>query len=156
MGCRSTEKLSTPIEAPPEVENSIPEVDSVAIQDSLDNIEQQRLDLIEDYKNQLSEDYGSQANGLSTFYITAQQFFFNGNYEYALYYIDKAIKIRENADILALKGSIYLGLGSTEGFVQNWRRALELDKDTPIPNSDVIVNELKRHGLINDNLERNF
>lgn len=157
IGCRSTDSLTeeTP-EILPEVAVNDTGIDSTTAQDSLKNLEQLRLDLVENHKNQLTEEYGAKANGISTFYITAQQFFYNGNYEYALYYIDKALNIRENADILALKGSIYLGLGSNEGFIRNWRKALELDRNVPIPNSDLIIAELQRQGLINENLERNF
>jgi hypothetical protein len=56
--------------------------------------------------------------------------------------------VKESADVLALKGSIYLGLGSIENFVEFWRQALEMDENLPIPPSPAIVEELKRQGLI--------
>lgn len=100
--------------------------------------------------------YQAQANGISSYYILAQQQFYNGNYEEALYFINQAAKIRENADVLALKGSIYLGLGLKEDFVESWKKALEMDKDIPLPSSPFVVKELQQQGLINENFKRNF
>lgn len=82
--------------------------------------------------------------------------FFNGEYQNALAYINRAANIRENADVLALKGSIYLGLGSEEDFISNWRRALELDSEVPIPPSPYIVQQLQENGLIDENLQKSF
>tara|TARA_R110002096_G_scaffold39845_5_gene108687 strand:+ start:2173 stop:2550 length:378 start_codon:yes stop_codon:yes gene_type:complete len=115
-----------------------------------------RIKLTEDYKKDLEKQYLGKANGITTYYILAQQQFYNAEYEDALYLINKAIAIKETPDIIALKGSIYLGLGSIDLFTQNWKRALEMDKNIPIPNSSVIIKELQNQGLINDKLERNF
>ncbi|XWN38644.1 MAG: hypothetical protein ROO71_06770 [Balneola sp.] len=62
--------------------------------------------------------------------------------------INRALEVKETAELLALKGSIYLGLGSVESFVTFWRMALEMDENLPIPPSPAIVEELRRQGLI--------
>lgn len=115
-----------------------------------------RDSLLEIHKNELKRTYGGKANSITTYYILAQQNFFNGNYEEALYLVNKASLVSETADVLALKGSIYLGLGSVDNFVLNWRKALELDENLPLPNSPAIIQELQKQGLIDINLERNF
>lgn len=97
-----------------------------------------------------------QANRITSLYISAQQKFYNSEFQEALVLINRAANIKQTADILALKGSIYLGLGSLENFITFWKQALSLDKNVPIPPSPAIVAELKRQGLINDNFERNF
>ena len=107
-------------------------------------------------KTQLFNEYQTDANRLSSFYILAQQRFFGGEYEEALFLINQAERIKATPDVLALKGSIYLGLGSIDEFVSNWREALSQDANIPIPPSPAVVNELKKQGLLNDNLERNF
>lgn len=107
-------------------------------------------------KAELYKEYETDANRLTTFYILAQQRFYGGEYEEALFLIDQAARIKTTPDILALKGSIYLGLGSIDDFVSNWREALSLDGNIPIPPAPAVVRELQRQGLINNNLERNF
>lgn len=124
--------------------------DAVNEQDSLRSI------AIEEYKIELTEEYGSKANVLTSFYINAQQRFYNGDYQNALLLVNKALAIQENADALALKGSIYLGLGSLQGFTENWRKALEMDPEIPIPPAPAIVRQLQETGLIDQNLKRNF
>lgn len=71
-------------------------------------------------------------------------------------YINDALETRQNADLLALKGNIHLGLGNTEAFVTYWKKALKKDKDVPLPFSDFIIEELKSQGVLNENLEPNF
>lgn len=113
------------------------------------DLEQARRDsLIQVYKEELHKDYQTKANRVTTLYVLSQQKFFSGEYEDALFLINRALQVKETADLLALKGSIYLGLGSMENFVAFWRRALEMDENLPIPPSPAIVNELKRQGLI--------
>lgn len=107
-------------------------------------------------RGEIFRKYQSRANQITTFYILAQQNFYNNNFEEALYLINRAANIKETADILALRGSIYYGLGSMEGFLTNWRRALDMDSNLPIPPSPPIIAALKEEGLINDNLERNY
>lgn len=156
MSCTSTKEAS-PIEqeTPPIVETEEPEV----VEES-DNIpteeELRRGKLTEIYKTELNEKYNADANSLATFYIQAQQKFYTGEYQSALFFIDRAVEIKETADILALKGSIYLGLGSREAFVENWRKALTLDANVPIPPSPIIIRFLKETGLVNENLQKNF
>ncbi len=112
--------------------------------------------LVEVYKDELNEIYRADANGIISYYILAQQRFYNGDYQNALIYANRAANIKENADILALKGSIYLGLGLNENFVANWRQALELDPDVPLPISPYIIQQLQLNGLIDANLKKAF
>lgn len=108
------------------------------------------------YKQELQETYQFQANEITSFYILAQRNFYSGQYESALNFINKALEIRRNADLLALKGNIYLGLGNTEKFVSNWKQALKLDETVPLPLSENIIEVLQNQGLINENLRRDF
>lgn len=136
-----------------EVENDSPETDTA---DTLSAEEQRRAELTKLYKEELSEQYRADANGLINYYIFAQQRFYAGDYQNALVLINRAAAIRENADILALKGSIYLGLGQNENFLASWRQALELDPELPIPNLPYVVQQLQQNGLLDENFQKAF
>jgi|18_taG_2_1085343.scaffolds.fasta_scaffold00217_14 tetratricopeptide (TPR) repeat protein len=116
--------------------------------DEVDLEKGRRDSLMQVYKEELHKDYQTKANRITTLYILSQQKFYSGEYQDAMFLINRALQVKETADLLALKGSIYLGLGSIENFVAFWRRALEMDEDLPIPPSPAIVDELKRQGLI--------
>lgn len=116
--------------------------------DEVDLEKARRDSLMQVYKEELHKDYQTKANRITTLYILSQQKFYSGEYQDAMFLINRALQVKETADLLALKGSIYLGLGSIENFVTFWRRALEMDEDLPIPPSPAIVDELKRQGLI--------
>ena len=116
--------------------------------DEVDLEKARRDSLMQVYKEELHKDYQTKANRITTLYILSQQKFYSGEYQDAMFLINRALQVKETADLLALKGSIYLGLGSIENFVACWRRALEMDEDLPIPPSPAIVDELKRQGLI--------
>lgn len=124
--------------------------------DTLSTEEQRTLDLKEVYREELFEKHNSEANQLVNYYILAQQKLFTGEYNEALNLVEKAAEIKENADILALRGSIYLGLGQPNEFVSNWRRALELDPEVPILPSPYVIQQLQLYGLIDENLRKNF
>jgi len=115
-----------------------------------------RDSLVRVYRNELYAKNQNKANRVTTFYVLAQQKFYNNEFREALSLINVAEKTMPTSDVLALKGSIYLGLGSIEEFTNYWRQALTLDSKVPIPPSPAVVEELKRQGLINENLERNF
>lgn len=132
----------------------------LAIQDSLEQArakeEELREALIELYKDEIYSRYQAQANTLTNYYILAQQHFYTGDFENALFLINRAALIKENADVLALRGSIYLGLGYINEFVSHWRRALEMDPSVPIPSSTYIIQQLQNNGLIDENLTKSF
>ena len=115
-----------------------------------------RADLVDLYKDEVFAKYQAQANTLTNYYILAQQHFYSGDFENALFLINRASLIRENADVIALRGSIYLGLGYINEFVQHWKQALELDADVPIPNSPYLIRQLQNNGLIDENLKKAF
>lgn len=135
-----------------------PVFDPVA--DSLAQIEAEEQELrealIELYKDEVYSRYQSQANTLTNYYILAQQHFYSGDFQNALFLVNRAALIKENADVLALRGSIYLGLGYINEFVNQWRRALEMDPDVPIPSSTYIIQQLQNNGLIDQNLKKAF
>ena len=118
--------------------------------------EELRQALIDLYKSEIHSKYQSQANTLTNYYILAQQHFYSGDYENALYLINRAALIKENADVLALRGNIYLALGYVNEFVNHWRRALEMDSSVPIPQSAYIIQQLQYNGLIDENLKKSF
>lgn len=153
VGCGSSEELTEledqQIETPAEMvdeevdDNETTNVDSSGTE--LTDIEERKLKAAE---NELKLKFQQEANNITHLYVTAQQLFYNGNSEQALTLIQQADDIRDNADVKALKGSIYLSLGYRVKFEQNWKRALELDKDVPIPPIPYIKQELKNLGLI--------
>jgi len=131
--------------------------DTTTVTDSKIDVEKMRRDSLKKvYTDQIYQENQIKANRITTFYILAQQKFYSGEYEEALFLINRALRVKETADVLALKGSIYFGLGSTENFITFWKRALDMDKNLPIPPFPAIVEELKRQGLINENPDRNF
>lgn len=117
--------------------------------------ERRRAELEELYRQELQERYNGRANGVTTYYINAQRLFYSGRYQAALYHINKAAEIKETSDILALRGSIHLALGSRDDFLENWRRALEMDENVPIPIAPFVVRELKAEGLIKQSYNPN-
>ena len=158
--CKSSENASTD-DTPQLAQNTRNDSkinsDTINIADPEIDLEKNRLDSLKQvYKDQLYEDNKNKANRITTFYILAQQKFYNGEYDEALFLINRAIVVKETADVLALKGSIYLGLGSTENFITFWKKALDMDKDLPIPPIPALVAELRKHGLINETPNRNF
>lgn len=158
IGCGSSKNTtdSTALENQEQAE-TISQPDTILSNEPKADLDKALRDsLTQIYKDELFTTNQSKANRITTFYILAQQKFYNGEYQEALFLINQAIRVKETADVFALKGSIYLGLGSTENFITFWRRALDLDSNVPIPPSPAIVAELKKHGLINDNPDRNF
>lgn len=155
IGCGSSNEVTSNVSQDSNQETIQP--DSVQVVDQVVDPEKILRDsLTQVYKDDLHRINQIKANRITTFYIMAQQKFYSGEYEQALFLINRAERVKETADVLALKGSIYLGLGSIENFITYWRRALDLDSNVPIPPSPAIVAELKKHGLINDNPDRNF
>lgn len=159
LNCRpSNEVISEEVVETPAIstEDSImfARQDSIAKADSADAA--LRSALIELYKDEIYSRYQAQANTLTNYYILAQQHFYTGDFENALFLINRAALIKENADVLALRGSIYLGLGYINEFVTHWRRALEMDENVPIPSSAYIIQQLQNNGLIDENLKKSF
>lgn len=140
-------------EAPENAQEEAPEdsTETTDANEEAENLEQQREKMEQAYREELEERYQGRANSITTYYNNAQRLFFMQNYQAALYHINKAAEIRETSDILALRGSIYLALGSKQRFAENWRMAFELDENVPIPNVGFVINELKALGLINQN-----
>ncbi|RNC85725.1 MAG: hypothetical protein ED557_02830 [Balneola sp.] len=156
-GSRQTVNTDQPVDTPNEQQAGlISESQPTPQPDTLSTEEQLALDLKELYREELFEKHNSEANQLVNFYILAQQKLFTGEYPEALSLIQRAAQIKENADVLALRGSIYLGLGQPDEFVSNWRRALELDPEVPILPSPYVIQQLQLYGLIDENLQKNF
>lgn len=154
--CRSTGELSNESISPEEGSGSGTEViqSQTSPEDSARIAREEKLTEI--YKEELRSDYKSKANRLTNYYILAQQRFYAADYSNALIYINRAIAIQENAYLFALRGSIHLGLGMRENFVNDWKKALDMDENVPIPQSEYIIGALRSYGLIDDNLNKNF
>jgi tetratricopeptide (TPR) repeat protein len=143
---------SAPDQAQQEVPEDTTETETVEANSEEEQALEEKQKLMEQaYRDELEERYQGRANSITTYYNNAQRLFFMQNYQAALYHINKAAEIRETSDILALRGSIYLALGSKQRFAENWRLALEMDENVPIPNVGFVINELKALGLINQN-----
>lgn len=154
FGCTTSEELTVFEERQQDtitepVEDEMPEVETAvetAPEDSeRADLEEQKLAIEE---NRLKMQFQREANNITHLYVTAQQLFYNGNSEQALILIQQANEIRDNADVKALKGSIYLSLGYRTKFEENWREAFELDPSVPVPPIPAIERELKSLGLI--------
>lgn len=158
IGCGNSKTTSIPETPSSNIADEDPvQRDTVQITNpALEKEKLRRDSLTQVYKDELFKEHQTNANRITTLYILAQQKFYNGEYEEALFLINRASSVKETADVLALKGSIYYGLGSTENFLTYWRRALDMDRNLPLPPSPTIVQELKKHGLINENPDRNF
>ena len=151
--CKPSEELA---QTPPE-KTTETSVDSTATDSARQaQAEELRNQLIELYKDEILAKYQAQANTLTNYYILAQQFFYSGDFENALFHINRAALIKETPDVLALRGSIYLGLGYINQFVEDWRTALEMDAEVPIPQSAYIIQQLQNNGLIDRNLKKSF
>lgn len=155
-GCGSSDELVETTEDQPEpeveiVDDPVTDEDEGDFADDSEPIEPEEElepEVVEEAENGLRAEFARQANNVTQLYITAQQLFYNGNFDQALVMIRQANEVRDNPDIKALKGSIYLALGSREKFEENWRRAFEMDDDVPIPNIPFVQRELQNIGLI--------
>jgi tetratricopeptide (TPR) repeat protein len=159
LNCRSSAEVTESFdEEIPELseEQVLAQAQADSIAEAQAKEEELRNSLIELYKDEIYARYQAQANTLTKYYILAQQHFFSGDFENALFLVNRAALIKENADVLALRGSIYLGLGYINEFVNQWRRALEMDPDVPIPSSTYIIQQLQNNGLIDENLKKAF
>lgn len=96
------------------------------------------------------QEYKDLSNTVTNYFVLAQQYYYAAEFKTALYFINKAAEFRfdETADILALKGSIYLELDEYDLFISNWKKALQIDPDTPITLSPKVERLLKEEGLI--------
>ncbi len=159
LGCTSSKELSATVNPPQkeltETADTLSAAEEKARQQKKAE-EKLKAELEEKYKQLLYNRHQSRANGLTTYYILAQQQFYARQYNNAMYLIEKAASFKETPDVMALRGNIYLALGQKDKFAQEWRKALELDPDIPIPSLPFITNELKNQGLINDSYNRNF
>lgn len=150
-GCGSTGEVTEPQdfqeETTSELLNEVEQDDEdLNSTDAIRNeLEERQLSVAE---RSMENRFQREANDLTHLYITAQQLFYNGYSEQALILIQQANGIRDNADIRALKGSIYLSLGNREKFEENWKKAFELDTEVPIPSVPIIERELQNLGLI--------
>ncbi|MAL16728.1 MAG: hypothetical protein CL670_08860 [Balneola sp.] len=153
--CSSSNKVSedASVEEP---EQEAVQQQSSEVADTDSEEDKRKAELEELYKEELKKTYQAKANGVTTYYILAQQQFHQAQYQNALYLINKALAIKETADVYALKGNIFLGLGSKEKFTENWKKALEMDANIPIPILPFITSELQNQGLVDADFKRNF
>ena len=155
-GCGSSDELIEMTEDQPEpdvevVDEPVSEEEDSDHADDPEPIEPEaepEPEIDEEPENELRREFARQANNVTQLYITAQQLFYNGNFDQALVMIRQANEIRDNPDVKALKGSIYLALGSREKFEENWSKAFEMDDEVPIPNIPFVQRELQNIGLI--------
>lgn len=151
-GCSSSVVVTESQETQPET--STESLNKEVPEEHIEELNSEAADQSEiDRQNEVAERelemrFQQEANNLTHLYISAQQLFYNGNSEQALIFIQQANDIRDNADIRAFKGSIYLSLGNREKFEENWRKALELDKNVPVPSTPSVQRELQNLGLI--------
>lgn len=153
--CSTTKELPKEV-APVEPAQTEVAENTAEVAEQAKKAEEQRTKLEDLYKEELRKEYQAKANSLTTYYVLAQQQYFKSQYKNAFYLINKAAKVKETSDVLALKGNIYLALGSKEKFAENWRKALEMDDDIILPSSYALIQELRKQGLINANFKRNF
>lgn len=155
VGCNSS-KPSVEVSEDEELQA---EEDTTEVTDTTDAIDPEQAEyrelLEEEYEKNLQEQYQGKANGVTTFYANAQRSFYARNFQAALFHINKAAEIKATPDVLALRGSIHLAVGETQKFLENWRLALQMDPDLPIPNVPFVINELKEHGLLPQNYQPN-
>ena len=81
----------------------------------------------------LTAEYSKKANLVINHYVRAQQSFYHEKHLLALQEINSALDLIENADLLALKGAIYYGMGQYEEAASTFTRAFSLDKSLPLP-----------------------
>ena len=92
--------------------------------------------------------FSEEANLVIDLYVKAQQAFYSTHPQQALRYIDRALAIRENADLKAFEGAIYFGMGQQAEARASFEKALAADPDVPIPMVEGLHDWLKRNRLI--------
>jgi len=113
--------------------------------------ENQQPDTLADFEKfrmRLESEYAEKANKISDHYLKAQRALYGREYQKAHQEIDKALKIHRNADLLALKGSIYFSTGDLVQAKKNWEEALKLDKTLPLPHINGLKEWLHNSGLL--------
>jgi tetratricopeptide (TPR) repeat protein len=107
-------------------------------------------DTIEVFNNineRLQLEYAKKANQISNYYLIAQRAMYKKEYQKALENIDLALAIHKNADLLALKGSIFFAMGSFERAKAIFSEAFKMDKNLPVPLLAGLNEWLMKEGL---------
>lgn len=100
------------------------------------NEKNQIADTIEELisiNERLKLENAEKANQISNYYLIAQRAMYKKEYQKALENIDLALAIHKNADLLALKGSIFFSMGSIERAKTIFTEALKMDENLPVP-----------------------
>jgi len=102
----------------------------------------------EKFRMRLESEYAEKANKIADHYLKAQRALYRQEYQKAHQEIDKALKIHRNADLLALKGSIYFSAGDLVQAKKYWEEALKLDETLPLPHINGLKKWLHDSGLL--------
>lgn len=103
---------------------------------------------VQKFRERLSREYAEQANQIINYYLIAQRSLYKQEYEKALENINMALNIHKNADLLALKASVYWAMSSFEKARTLFAEAFQLDKDLPLPHLKGLSEWLKKEKLI--------
>lgn len=93
--------------------------------------------------------FAEEANLVTDLYVKAQQAFYSNEPEQALRHINRALDIRENADLRAFQGAIYFGMGEQAKARASFGKALAADRTVPIPMVEGLHDWLQRNRLTN-------
>lgn len=88
-------------------------------------------------ESDIDKEYFLKANDAIYFLYLAQKAFGSQEYRNALLYAGKSLSIETSAEAFGLLGSAHYFLGDMEKAKQNWLKAIELEKEIPVP--DYIV-----------------
>ena len=88
-------------------------------------------------ESDIDKEYFLKANDAIYFLYLAQKAFGSLEYRNALLYAGKSLSIETSAEAYGLLGSTHYFLADLEKAKQNWLKAIELEKDIPVP--DYIV-----------------
>ena len=114
----------------------------------IENKQPDTLADFEKFKMRLEAEYAEKANIIADHYLKAQRALYRQEYHKAQQEIDKALKIHRNADLLALKGSIYFSTGDLVQAKKYWEEAFKLDKNLPLPHISELKKWLHDSGLL--------
>lgn len=77
--------------------------------------------------------YTLRANQVLDLYVKAQQSLYTQDHDKAMGYIDRALALNTNAELLAFKGALYFGMGRMAEARDSFMEAFHLDRNAAVP-----------------------
>lgn len=100
-------------------------------------------------RERMIREHAEKANKVFDMYVKAQQAFYRERFVEALEHVDQGLALAENADLLALKGTIFFRAGHQVDARKAFTHALTLDPAVPLLQVRGLTEWLQQERLLN-------